>query len=95
MPLSLLTVIKVSRTERKRHSLGGRVVSLLVVVIVSVTTDEKRDNYESVHTRDVNSDSYISYKCPHVNPDWQVLSGVLSDTHGDDSQHFQSGIHVT
>lgn len=37
-------------TWRKRHSLGGREVSLVVEVIVSGTTDEKKENCHSVYT---------------------------------------------
>lgn len=33
-----------------KHSLGGREVSLVVVVTVSVTTDEKTESYHSVNT---------------------------------------------
>lgn len=80
----LLTAITASRTERERHSLGGREVSLVVVVIVSVTTDEKEENDQSVHTEQLKFDSSVSFKRHRVNPSSQVLTRVLSDWHGED-----------
>lgn len=69
---SLLPITQASISGRKRHSLGGRDVRMVVEVLVSVTTDSTKKRKAALTLCGYLQQMMFS-KLLYVNPSWWAL----------------------